>query len=88
MGSWLSEREMRLVAGAEKASAATPIPTQIVSNGEYLPPKQSETQKRVERRILELADENAKKLEAMGHALEASAMETMGDTMVVQPRRE
>ena len=62
MGSWLSEREMRLVAGAETASAATPIPTQIVSNGEYLPPKQSETQKRVERRILELADENAKKL--------------------------
>src|SRR5262249_7813871 len=62
MGSWLSDREMRLVEGAEKASAATPIPTQIVSNGEYLPPTQSETQKRVERRILELADENAKKL--------------------------
>ena len=62
MGSWLSEREMRLVAGAEKASAATPIPTQIVSNGEYLPPTQSEMQKRVERRIFELADENAKKL--------------------------
>ena len=62
MGSWLSEREQRLVAGAETASAATPIPTQIVSNGEYLPPKQSETQKRVERRILELADENGKKL--------------------------
>jgi len=62
MGSWLSEREMRLVAGAEKASAPTPIPTQIVSNGEYLPPKQSEIQKRVERRILELADENGKKL--------------------------
>src|ERR1700752_274940 len=58
MGSWLSEREQRLVAGAETASAATPIPTQIVSNGEYLPPNQSETQKRVERRILELADEN------------------------------
>jgi len=62
MGTWLSDREMRLVAGAEKASAATPIPTQIVSNGEYLPPAQSETQKRVERRILELADENGKKL--------------------------
>jgi hypothetical protein len=55
MSSWLSEREQRLVAGAEAASAATPIPTQIVSNGEYLPPPQSETQKRVERRILELA---------------------------------
>ena len=62
MGSWLSEREQRLVAGAETASAATPIPTQIVSNGEYLPPTQSEVQKRVERRILELADENGKKL--------------------------
>jgi hypothetical protein len=62
MGSWLSEREQRLVAGAETASAATHIPTQIVSNGEYLPPTQSETQKRVERRILELADENGKKL--------------------------
>src|SRR5215831_8603554 len=62
MGSWLSEREQRLVAGAETASAATPIPTQIVSNGEYLPPLQSDKQKRVERRIFELADENAKRL--------------------------
>ncbi len=62
MGIWLSEREQRLVAGAEEASAATPIPTQIVSNGEYLPPKQSATQKKVERRIVELADANAKRL--------------------------
>src|SRR5258707_3505591 len=61
MASWLSEREQRLVAGAETA-AATPIPTQIVSNGEYLPPPQSETQKRVERRIFELADLNGKRL--------------------------
>jgi len=43
MSTWLSEREQRLVAGAEAASAATPIPTQIVSNGEYLPPPQSAT---------------------------------------------
>ena len=62
MGIWLSEREQRLVAGAEEASAATPIPTQIVSNGEYLPPRQSATQKKVERRIVELADANAKRL--------------------------
>ena len=62
MGSWLSEREQRLVAGAETASAATPVPTQIVSNGEYLPPPQSEAQKRVERRIFELADVNGKRL--------------------------
>src|SRR5499427_8829658 len=62
MGIWLSEREQRLVAGAETASAATPIPTQIVSNGEYLPPRQSSKQKRVEARINELADANAKRL--------------------------
>jgi uncharacterized protein len=62
MGSWLSDREQRLVAGAETASAATPIPTQIVSNGEYLPPPQSETQKRVERRMVELAELNGKRL--------------------------
>src|SRR5260370_8863850 len=62
MGSWLSEREQRLVAGAEAASAATPVPTQIVSNGEYLPPSQSATQKKVEARINELADLNAKRL--------------------------
>ena len=62
MGNWLSEREQRLVAGAEAASAATPIPTQIVSNGEYLPPPQSATQKRVEARLNEIADANAKRL--------------------------
>ena len=62
MGTWLSEREQRLVAGAEAASAATPIPTQIVSNGEYLPPPQSATQKKVEARINELADLNGKQL--------------------------
>jgi predicted TIM-barrel fold metal-dependent hydrolase len=62
MGGWLSEREQRLVAGAEEASAATPIPTQIVSNGEYLPPPQSAAQKRVEARINELSDVNGRRL--------------------------
>src|SRR5918995_2631863 len=62
MGTWFSKREQGLVVGAETGSAATPIPTQIVSNGEYLPPRQSETQKRVERRIFELADDNGKRL--------------------------
>ena len=62
MSTWLSEREQRLVAGAEAASAATPIPTQIVSNGEYLPPPQSSTQKKVEARINELADMHGKRL--------------------------
>ena len=62
MSTWLSDREQRLVAGAEAASAATPIPTQIVSNGEYLPPPQSATQKKVEARINELAEVNGRRL--------------------------
>src|SRR5258708_38246133 len=62
MSTWLSEREQRLVAGAEAASAAMPIPTQIVSNGEYLPPPQSATQKKGEARINELADVDGKHL--------------------------
>lgn len=62
MTSWLSEREQRLVEGAEHLDFHSPIPTQIVSNGEYLPPKQSPMQKKVEARIKEMADENAQRL--------------------------
>jgi predicted TIM-barrel fold metal-dependent hydrolase len=62
MSSWLSEREHRLVAGAETVEFESPIPTQIVSNGEYLPPPQSPIQKRVEKRIAELADKYGKRL--------------------------
>ena len=62
MSSWLSERERRLVDGAEKLDLDLPVPTQIVSNGEYLPPKQSPLQKKVENRIVELSDQNAKHL--------------------------
>ena len=46
----------------EKNNLDLPVPTQIVSNGEYLPPKQSNLQKKVEKRMVELADENAKYL--------------------------
>ena len=35
----------------------TPIPTQVVSNEEYIPMPQSEDQRRVEQRIFELADQ-------------------------------
>jgi len=40
----------------------SPIPTQMVSNGEYMPEPQTQQQKHVEHRIKELADEAAKKL--------------------------
>ena len=62
MSTWLSEREERLVEGAEELEFKSPVPTQIVSNGEYLPPPQSPKQKQVESRIKELAEENSKYL--------------------------
>ena len=62
MSTWLSERERRLVDGAENLEFDSPVPTQIVSNGEYLPPKQSAKQQQVEARIKDLAEENAKYL--------------------------
>ncbi len=45
-----------MVERADNAFAA-PIPTQVVSNGEFVPPAQSEAQRQVEVRIKQLADE-------------------------------
>jgi uncharacterized protein len=53
---YLSDEELRSVAPAESAFRA-PIPTQIVSNGEFNPLPQTSDQRRVEARVKELADE-------------------------------
>jgi len=54
------------VAKCERADVAeslgSPVPTRMISNGEYLPVPQTEKQKRVEARIEELADQASKKL--------------------------
>lgn len=55
MGTFFSEREFQQVESAENAFHS-PIPTQVISNGEFNPPPQSAQQKRVEERIKELAD--------------------------------
>src|SRR5256712_9856105 len=61
--AWLSDEQLAQCAAADETDPyGMPIPTQIVSNGEYMPPPQSEGQKRVEARTLELADGAAKKL--------------------------
>src|SRR6188472_1948852 len=43
-------------------SLGSPVPTRMISNGEYMPVPQTEKQKRVEARIEELADQASKKL--------------------------
>src|SRR6266545_3615366 len=61
--AWLSERQLASCARADETERLKlPIPTQMVSNGEYMPFPQTEQQKRVEARIVELADSASRKL--------------------------
>ena len=61
IGVHLSDDEMRRVTGAEKTAFPSPVPTQIVSNGEYNPLPQTEKQRQVEGLIKEYADEYGRK---------------------------
>ena len=59
----LDEEQARQLRRAdEPGQVRSPIPTRVVSNGEYMPPPQSEQQRRVEARIGELAETASKKL--------------------------
>ena len=49
MSTWFSPDEMKLVAPAEIAACRSPIPTQVVSNGEFTPIAQTDDQRHVER---------------------------------------
>jgi predicted TIM-barrel fold metal-dependent hydrolase len=60
--SWFSEEQLEVLRSAEEDQLRSPIPTQMVSNGEYMPNPQTEAQRRVEARIQELAGEVSKKL--------------------------
>ncbi len=60
--SWFTEEQLEHLESAENDRLRSPVPTQMVSNGEYLPNPQTEAQKRVEARINELAAEVSKKL--------------------------
>ena len=72
--TWLSDAQLAKCARADAAEPFhSPIPTQIVSNGEYMPMPQTEEQKRVEARTKELADHAAKKLGISRRAFLAGA---------------
>src|SRR2546425_8615422 len=54
--SWFDEAQLARLAPADEAEAfRSPVPTQMVSNGEYMPHPQTDTQQRMEARIKELA---------------------------------
>src|ERR1043165_980839 len=60
--AWLSDEQLDCVKPAETDPFAGPVPTRMISNGEYMPFPQTEKQKHVEARVKELADKAAKKL--------------------------
>ena len=62
MSNWLSEQEMKELTGAEAEAYSGPIPTQVVSNGEFNPIPQTRRQKQVEERMAEIGDEVGRKL--------------------------
>jgi uncharacterized protein len=61
MSVWLSPKELAKTRPAEERSP-TPIPTRVVSNGEYMPWPQTEAQRRVEREIDTLAEAYGRRL--------------------------
>src|SRR2546428_10507208 len=61
--AWLSDEQLTKCTPADEAEGFdSPIPTQMVSNGEYMPYPQTDKQRQGEARIKELADSASKKL--------------------------
>jgi predicted TIM-barrel fold metal-dependent hydrolase len=62
MGMFLSKRELAELAPADEVAFRSPVPTQIVSNGEFNPLPQTQRQRQVEARIKDLAEANGARL--------------------------
>ncbi len=62
MGSFLSDRELAELAPAERAAFPSPVPTQMISNGEFNPLPQTRAQREVEARIGAIADTTGRRL--------------------------
>ena len=61
MADFLSKEELKRVKPAQTTAFRSPVPTQIVSNGEFSPLPQTQQQREVEARIGTLADRHAKR---------------------------
>ena len=56
--AWLSDEQLERCEPAEQEPFQGPVPTRMISNGEYMPFPQTEKQKHVEARVKELADKD------------------------------
>lgn len=59
---WMNEEQARSLTSAETIKLRSPIPTQMISNGEFMPLPQTNEQREVERRLQATAEENAGRL--------------------------
>ncbi len=62
MGTWLTRRDLAATAPAERADLPSPVPTQVVSNGEYMPAAQTPAQRAVAATIAALAERHGRAL--------------------------
>jgi uncharacterized protein len=62
MSVWLSPENLAKTRAADQHAPATPVPTRMVSNGEYMPRPQTGAQRRVERELDALAERCARRL--------------------------
>src|SRR3984893_5718303 len=62
MGIFLSNRQPSQTEPAEKLDLKSPVPTRMVSNGEFNPLPQTRRQRQFEERLKDLADASARKL--------------------------
>jgi predicted TIM-barrel fold metal-dependent hydrolase len=62
MGIFLSKAELSRTEPADVAAFRSPVPTQIVSNGEFNPLPQTDRQREVEARLKAVADANGRRL--------------------------
>ena len=69
IGVHMSDEEMKTVLPADEVAFRSPVPTQIVSNGEYNPLPQTEDQRKVEGLIKEMGDD----VQAKRHGMSAGA---------------
>lgn len=61
MSEFLNPEDFEQLEPAREALFRSPIPTRVVSNGEFMPARQGWAQRRVEARIAELADQFGRK---------------------------
>ena len=62
MGIFLTKRELAQTESAERLDFKSPVPTRMVSNGEFNPLPQTKRQRQFEERLKDLSEANAREL--------------------------